>query len=316
MTFHALFLSLPATKGGTDRVRVWRALKALGCATLRDGVYLLPHTPANAHALEAVAEDVRAAGGSGDVHLLAGRDPDHEHALTQLFDRTAEHAELAADARRLLGELDGVDPAAAARREQSLARRFEQLARIDFYPGEPLQQVAALLADLRQAVAARLAPDEPRSLAGDVPRRDVAAHRGRTWATRARPKIDRLASAWLIKRHVDPRARFVWLARPKDCPADALGFDFDGATFSHVGTRVTFETLLASFGLDADPALVRIGGLVHFLDVGGIPVAEAAGIEALLDGARGLQADDDLLLRQTLPVFDWLYARYGAEPEV
>lgn len=314
MAFHALFISLP-TKGGTDRVRVWRSLKALGCATLRDGVYLLPHTPAHAKALEAVAEDVRAAGGSGDVHVLAGRDPDHSHALTQLFDRTAEHAELVGETRRLLNELDALDAAAAARREQTVARRFEQLARIDFYPGEAMQQVTSLLADLRRAVAAKVSPDEPSPRGASVTVCDPARFRARVWATRARPKIDRLASAWLIKRHIDPRARFAWLAKPKDCPGDAVGFDFDGAAFSHVGSRVTFETLLASFCLDTDTALARIGALVHFLDVGGIPVAEAAGIEAVLDGARGAQPDDDKLLKNTLPVFDWLYACYAAEPQ-
>src|SRR5574337_918282 len=111
---------------------------------------------------------------------------------------------------------------------------------------------------------------------GTVPRLDPAAHRHRLWATRARPWVDRLASAWLIRRFIDPEARFLWLTRPEDCPPEALGFDFDGAAFTHVGARVSFETLLASFGLEAG-ALQRLGLLVHFLDVGGIQPPEAAG---------------------------------------
>ena len=86
MKFLSLFISLP-TQGGSDRVRVWRALKALGCGTLRDGVYLLPDQPQHAASLEAVALDARGAGGTGDVHLLVTRDTEHEHALLQLFDR-------------------------------------------------------------------------------------------------------------------------------------------------------------------------------------------------------------------------------------
>ncbi|MBK7591503.1 MAG: chromate resistance protein [Betaproteobacteria bacterium] len=84
------------------------------------------------------------------------------------------------------------------------------------------------------------------------------------WATRKRPWIDRLASAWLISRHIDPKAQFVWLEKPEDCRPYMLGFDFNGAAFTHVGRRVTFETLLESFGLDGDPALRRMAAIVHY----------------------------------------------------
>lgn len=114
-------------------------------------------------------------------------------------------------------------------------------------------------------------------------------------AERQRPWVDRLASAWLVRRFIDPQARIHWIASPQECPADALGFDFDGATFSHVGSRVTFEVLLASFGLE-QPALARLGLLVHYLDVGGIEPAESAGVESILAGLREALCDDDQLL--------------------
>src|SRR6185295_1054419 len=137
--------------------------------------------------------------------------------------------------------------------------------------------------------------------------------RGRTWATRRRLWVDRVASAWLIRRHIDPEARFRWLASPSACPKGALGFDFDGAAFSHVGDRVTFETLLASFGLDDDPGLARLGALVHQLDVGGEPVPEAVGFEAVLSGARERLDDDDALLAEMSVVLDSLYAHFVRE---
>src|SRR5262249_19834013 len=118
--------------------------------------------------------------------------------------------------------------------------------------------------------------------------------------------------AWLIRRFIDPQAKFVWLKTPKERPRHALGFDFDGAEFSHVGARVTFEVLLASFGLAQDRALARLGALVHYLDVGGIPVAEAAGFAAILAGARARQADDDKLLHNMSAVLDALYASYAS----
>jgi hypothetical protein len=142
-------------------------------------------------------------------------------------------------------------------------------------------------------------------------RLNPADFHGRLWATRKGLWVDRMASAWLIRRFIDPEPRFLWLDRPENCPADAVGFDFDGATFTHVDHRVTFETLIASFGLDQDPALVRFGALVHYLDAGGVPVPEAAGLDAILSGARRRCTDDDALLAEVWPVFESMYATYG-----
>ena len=122
--------------------------------------------------------------------------------------------------------------------------------------------------------------------------------------------IDRVASAWLIRRFIDPEAKFVWLKRVKDCPKRAVGFDFDGAEFTHADSKVTFEVLVASFGLNQDVGLVRLGALIHHLDVGGIPIAEGPGFSTIMAGARALQPDDGALLKAMTPVLDSLYAGY------
>lgn len=309
MPFLALFITLP-TKASTGRMRVWRALKALGCATLRDGVYLLPESPEHAAALEEVASAALAVEGSAEVYRLSGCDGAQEAALCAMFDRGEDYAEIVEEARGLQAELNTLDGAATSRRMQSLARRFEQVLRADFFPGESQRQAQAAVDELRDAFDRRLSPDEPTPRQAAIPRLDRAGHRGRIWATRERPWVDRLASAWLIRRFIDPDARIVWLANPGDCQADWLGFDFDGAAFSHVGAKVTFETLLASFGLDSDPALLRLGELVHCLDVGGLPVPEAPGIELLLAGVRTSEPGDDALLGRASEVFDWLLQSY------
>jgi len=135
-------------------------------------------------------------------------------------------------------------------------------------------------------------------------------YQGRVWATRKKPWIDRLASAWLIKRFIDRKARFRWIDKPKDRPKGALGFDFDGADFTHVGNRVTFEVLLSSFGLDMDPALNRLASTIHFLDVGGIPVDDAKGLETILKGARDKARRDDELVLAAASIFDHVYSAY------
>jgi len=305
----ALFVSLP-TKASTGRMRVWRSVKALGCATLRDGVYLLPDSADRAATLGEVAAQALEVGGSGEVYRLSGCDEAQEAALRALFDRGAEYACIAEEIKELGRSQASLDVAAAARKLQPLVRRFEQVTRIDFFPSEAQRQTLSLLDDLRDAITRRMSPDEPTAWQADIPRLNRADYQGRTWATRARPWVDRLASAWLIRRFIDSDARIVWLDSPADCRDGWLGFDFDGAAFSHVGAKVTFETLLASFGLDSAPALVRLGELVHCLDVGGLPVAEALGIESLLAGLRASEPDDDTLLARACEVFDWLLKSY------
>jgi hypothetical protein len=299
MDFLALFVSLP-TRQSAGRMRIWRALRALGCATLRDGVYLLPESSAHAAALAQVAADVRAVQGTADIYRLGGRDEAQQDDIVALFDRSAEYANLMAAM---------ADPGARdAKALRGLRRDLAALVAIDYFPGEARRQAQEALAALEAA-----AGGEPSATSGRIRRLASADFQGRTWATRKGLWVDRMASAWLIRRFIDRKANFLWLDKPKKCPKTVLGFDFDGAAFTHVGGRVTFEVLAASFGLDGDPAIARIAKVVHCLDVGGVPVAEAAGIEAVLAGARAAAADDDKLLAEASRVFDSLYKNYQLE---
>lgn len=306
-----LVLSLP-TENATARMRAWRALKAVGAAVLRDGVYLLPAREAQVATLQAVADDVRRSGGSARLLRCEG-DADFE----SLFDRGADYASLLAQ----VAQMQAAAPASAAEAERArrearrLRRSFEQLRAVDYFPGTAQPQVEAALDELEAGIARALDPDEPACPSGRAAaprRRTPAAYRGRVWATRRRPWIDRLASAWLIKRFIDPQARFLWLARPADCPPAAIGFHFDGAEFSHEGDRVTFETLLACFALES-PALRRLGRLVHVLDAGGEPPPEAAGVAQVLGGMREALGDDDQLLLAAAGVFEGLHRTFEKE---
>lgn len=298
-----LILSLP-TENATARMRAWRALKASGAAVLRDGVYLMPEGDTSRATLAAIAEDVEASG--GQTFLFDASGGDHRAR----FDRAGDYGRLADDIAACQADLDKVAIGDLARQARKLRKTYDGLTAIDFYPGPARTQTGALLDALDVALRGRLAPDEPSPSVGVIARRDRADFRGRLWATRKRPWVDRLASAWLIRRHIDPEARFLWLDTPADRPKKALGFDFDGATFSHVGERVTFETLLASFGLESDPGLARLARSIHYLDVGGLPAPEAAGLEALLAGMRTGIVDDDALLDAASATFDYLYTAF------
>lgn len=305
--------SLPG-KTQTARMRVWRALKAAGAGAMRDGVYVLPQAD-NAHAVfEEQAAEVVAADGTAQIVAFDSRDEAQQSALVALLDRSNEYRELFSQLDALQARLATLEEVEARRELAMLRRDVAAVVEIDFFPGSPRRQVESALSDAEAALNARFSPDEPHALHGGVPRCDPAKYRGRLWATRERLWIDRVASAWLIRRFIDRKATFVWIKPPKSCPKKAVGFDFDGAEFTHRGARVTFEVLLISFGLGGDRGLARLGALVHYLDVGGVPVPEAAGFAAIMAGARATQPDDDALLRNIGPVLDSLYAAYTEPP--
>lgn len=305
-----LIVTLP-TQPNAVRLRVWRALKSLGCAALRDGAYLLPS--AKGALFDPLATEVREHGGTATVlELSPGSDAQGDEVLA-LFDRTEAYAQWRGTAAALRSELAALGETGARRRLRAVSEALQSLRRIDYYPGAAAEQAQSELEGLRQAMDAQFSEGEPRAQAEHgIARLDARKFLGKRWATRARPWVDRLACAWLIRRFIDPQARFVWLADPARVPRGVLGFDYDGARFTHVGARVSFEVLLASFGLDGDPKLQRIAGAVHYLDVGGIPVPEAAGLESVLGGLRELHADDDALAAAAATMFDALYASPAA----
>lgn len=294
-------------------MRVWRALKARGAAALRDGVYLLPAGPVAEAVFREQADEVRRSGGQARLLPINGVDAAQGEDFRELFDRSGDYARLIDAIRRQRARISPRTRKTAGAQLRQLRRQLEAIRATDYFPGPAAEQAGELLAEVEGALEALASPGEPKARGGAIRRLDDAAFRGRTWATRKRPWVDRLASAWLIKRFIDPKARFLWLANPKKCPARAIGFDFDGATFTHVGARVTFEVLLASFGLEGDPALLHIGALVHFLDVGGAPVPEASGVQAVLRGARARCRSDDVLLAEARRLFDDLYHNYSLE---
>ncbi|MCE1181251.1 MAG: chromate resistance protein [Rhodocyclales bacterium] len=309
-TWISLITSLP-TENATARMRAWRSLKASGAAVLRDGVYLMPEREDCRNTLDTVASDVRSAEGTALVVRL--EEPSDGNFMA-LFDRSTDFASLLADITSAREALSPDTANEALKQARKLRKAFSNLAAIDFFPGEAQKQADEALRDLEQRAAWALSPDEPHPVNESIARLNIQDYRGRIWATRQRPWVDRLASAWLIRRHIDPQAKLLWLTTPADCPSDALGFDFDGAAFTHIGARVSFEVLLASFGLET-PALQRFGAMVHFLDVGGVQPPEAAGIESALAGLRDTITDDDQLLALASHIFDGLLASFEKGPK-
>ena len=298
----------------TARMRLWRALKASGAGALRDGVYLLPNSAAARAVFQEQADAVIEAGGTAHIFSSDSESDRQQREWIALFDRGADYAEIFGKLDNLKSRMAKFDEVDARRQLATLRREIALLTATDFFPGAARQQVEAALADAEAALNARFSPEEPHATKQKIVAREPKSYRGRTWATRERIWIDRVASAWLIRRFIDPKAKFLWLKKPKDCPKSAVGFDFDGAEFTHIGARVTFEVLAASFGLDGDTGITRLGAMVHYLDVGGIPIPEAAGFATVMTGLRAERVTDDELLKRMSMVLDALYARFAETP--
>ena len=310
MILDALILSLPA-RDSTVRMRAWRALKDAGCGVLRDGVYVLPASEAASAALGEVEAGIRSSGGFAmrvELHLKTDEQRAH---LSGLFDRGSAYAELLGQIKAARAGLRRLGPRKAKTGLDRLQREVDRLAAIDFFPGAAKSQAADALASLQRDYKGMYGRGEPRISRRRLRPGDRARYQSRVWATRKDPWVDRLASAWLIQRFIDPAARFAWLDRPSSLPRKAVGYDFDGAEFTHVGNRVTYEVLMETFGLDSDPALAAIGASVHFLDVGGNTAPDAKGLETVLKGVKEKASNDDTMLGEAMRIFDHFYSAYA-----
>lgn len=302
-----LTATLP-TSPSALRVKVWRALKATHCATLREGVYILPSQAPTAGAFAVLDGVIREAGAQSYLLDVPARDAAQEQAFRALFDRSEGYADFAQSLQEARQQAGVQNEAQVRKVLRGLTLQLQGILDGDFFAAEPAAHAQAALQAWRLEQERRWSPDEPSAEEAPVPRLALADFQGCTWATRARPWVDRLATAWLITRFVDGSPRFLWLRDVGQAPKGALGFDHDGARFTHVGERVTFEVVAESFGLNDQPGLRRLGLLVHVIDVGGLPQDEAPGLELMVRGLQALHADDDALLAAALPLFDALLA--------
>lgn len=303
---------LPPTPSNL-RVRTWRRLQALGAVALKQAVYALPDSAEAREDFEWLKVEVQGAGGEASVFAADQLDTAADLALVEEFRRSrqAAYAELAADLQRLLKVGPLAPKRRSPRRRDELSRFRQRLAaieRLDFFSSAGRDRVITLLAQIEGAAR----PDS--GSAGTGREDDSQAserYRNRVWVTRPVPGVDRMGSAWLIRRFIDPAARFGFVTDPKAAAPDAIPFDMFGVEFSHQGSRCTFETLCARFAI-RQPAVERLAAIVHDLDLKddrfGAP--EAATLGAAIAGLQLAFADDAALLEQGITLFEALFRSF------
>jgi hypothetical protein len=302
-----LLVGLPPTPSSL-RVRVWRRLRSLGAVPLKRSAYLLPDTPERYEDFQWLAQEIQREGGEATlvrVHQIENVGPED---VRRLFHepRDADYRQLAGRYRKALRGLEKKSAAKNARMQEELARLakdHQRIRDIDFFdaPG------GAEVRRLEEAIAMRTRRPETERRE-ERPTLDLTKLRGRRWVTRPRPHIDRIASAWLIKRFIDPEAQFLF-APPGAFPQDAIPFDAPGVELSHQGEDCTFETLVKRARL-RDRRLVRLAEIVHEADLrdGKYPHEEARGIDVAIRALLAASPDDHQVLAQGMALCEGLYA--------
>ena len=305
-----LAFQLP-TQPAYARVKIWRRLQAVGAASFKNALYLMPATEEALEDFEWTLREVRDAGGEGMIFDARAVQGFTDEEIIGIFDSAREEQyrgvaeEIRAFCSRFDRKRDPPTPEETAAQHARFHTRIGAIEAIDFFQANGREQVRALLRDL-----------EPDNISVDTSGGEYAVEsakltslKGRTWVTRANIHVDRMASAWLIRRWIDPEARFKWVTeRHYEPSAVEIRFDMYQAEFTHEGDRCTFEVLVGR--LDAqDAALDAIAEIIHDLDLKDQKFArkETAGVQQLLAGVIASQSSDDARIERAANLFDDLY---------
>jgi hypothetical protein len=295
-----LLFRLPATHK-TARVAIWRKLQKSGAIQIKTSTYLLPDTPAQYELFQWLAKQVTDYGGDSTLIRAQQIEGLSDAKIIGLFNaaRDGDYAAIADAVHGLSQPRPSKRDRAATERLEKFRKAFRAVRAIDFFDA-PKAHVAESLLE-------RLAGDAS-SKRSEMPRLDRAKFQGRTWVTRPRPEIDRVACAWLIHAFIDPEASFKFAAEPESI-SGAIPFDYGHGEFSHHGEDCTFETLLARFGI-ADKALRTIGEMVHDADLEDekFQRSECIGLDRILKGWAKRGMSDEEILSRGGNCFDGLYA--------
>jgi hypothetical protein len=294
------------------RVRTWRRLQQLGAIAVKQAVYVLPDSPSAREDFEWLRTEIEGAGGHASVFGADMVDTWSNDALVDEFRRSREEAygQLARDADQLLRRLSAGRRASrrvpSRRAIQQLQERLSAVERVDFFGSAGRDRVLGLVRQIEER-ARVTQPARAPSPDSKMP----TSYRARRWVTRPRPGVDRMASAWLIRRWIDPEGRFDFVADRDAAPAESVPFDMFGVEFTHRGAFCTFEMLCDTFHL-ADPALQRIAAVVHDLDLkdSRFGATDAPALGLVIEGLRLAQPDDHQLLADGMTLFEALYRSY------
>ena len=306
-----LVYQLPA-RPSNIRVRTWRRLLQVGAVSLKNSAYVLPNTPEAKEDFEWIKAEIVALKGQANVLLADHLDAATQEEIASAFQaaRQSDFQKIRSETKRLLRAIQRRPATMASRpklqrRARALRERLNGILSIDFFHAPGHDEAIALL-DESEALLAR-APASAKGISKGGEKLMVEKFRSRTWVTRPRPGVERMSSAWLIRKFVDPEAKFAFTEKPDGVPG-GVPFDMLGVLFGHEGNSCTFETLLRRFSIRGN-VLVRIGQIVHNLDLKDerFETPEAIAFGRLIEGLCQIHPDDHMLLEHGMELFEALY---------
>jgi hypothetical protein len=306
-----LVYQLPA-RPSNIRVSTWRRLQDVGAAGLKNSAYVLPNSPQAQEDFEWIKTEILAMKGQANVFVAEHLDPATEEEIVAAFHRArrADFEKIRREAEKLLKKIRAGRMATPikqrlARGSRLLRQRWNEILAIDFFQAPGREGAGALLDLLDRRLANGVPATDRRSKEGDTLMSEE--FHLQTWVTRPRPGVDRMSSAWLIKKFIDTEAKFLFAEKPDSMP-DAVPFDMFGVKFTHEGNTCTFETLVRRFGIRSS-AIERIGQIVHDLDLKEerYELPETIAVGRLVEGLRLVHQDDQELLNQGMELFEALY---------
>lgn len=306
------------------RVRIWRKLNNLGAVAIKNSVYVLPFNEKTHEDFEWLKKDIETSGGEANVFRAESIEGTADREIINVFreERNKDFSKISAEFDALAGAIkeQKQNGHLTAERinhyETELGKLHIELERIittDFFVAQNRKAAVSAYQRARKMLqttskTSQTITEKLISSSGAFSRSD---YQGKRWVTRRNMHIDRVASAWLIKRFIDEKPRFYFVAETEKIKG-AIHFDMFKAEFTHVGEDCTFETLIKQFGLHDNPALVELAEIVHDIDLkdGKNNRLEAAGLNIIIRGMGELLRDDRKLLNQCSVIFDGLYEQF------
>ncbi len=312
------FYSIPSRPVGY-RVKIWRKLIKAGALPFKGAVYILPDNEETFEYYQWLVSEVVSMGGEGAFVKAEKVETANNKEIIHLFNeqrereyRRVEKALEDIERRLAVIKKGGTIPSKKRLLKQftSVMREFEEIRKIDFFSSRRGEVVKRRMKLMESQIKRTAGPETKKEQALIVPK-SVKDYKGKTWVTRKNPFVDRMASAWLIKKFIDKEAVFQFMEEKEMANLDEnmIPFDVRGGEFTHVGDKCTFETILKSFGLK-DKGLKKIAEIVHELDVKDdrYKSSGANGVEQILAGIRKMSKNDAEALEKGMNVFEMLYA--------
>ncbi len=296
-----LLYALPTPRNAA-RVNLWRKLRKFGAVQLKTSGYVLPDQPTHLERFQWLATQIRDAGGQATLIRVAEIDGVSNQQVVNMFNdaRAADYKALGAACQDTLARHQKRKAPELAAELAKLKQHYRDLRQIDYFNAPAAHDAQIWLGRLEKALV-------PQKGGATVPKLDPSQFVGKIWLTRPRPGIDRAGSAWLIRKFIDPKAKFIFDMNPAQHP-EALPFDMAAVDFSHHGDDCTFETLVKRFGL-SDKAVLRMAEMVHDADLedGKFGRHECLGVNAVLTGWARNGLSDPELLAKGIECFEGLY---------